>query len=108
MYGRDTGGGNKNGTAGVVGRAGRDGTVVDWDRQSGKAGGTGGRKYIHYLGICWYTGGSIGGGQGDRQGVVCLIRFETYNIRNGWNGGLESALRRMPQTNMDLGVDPRV
>ena len=54
--------------------------------------------------MCQSMGESTGGGQGDRQGVVCLIRFETYNIRNGWNGGLESALRRMPQTNMDLGV----
>ena len=44
------------------------------------------------------------GGWGDRQGVVCLIRFGTYNIRNGRNGGLESALHRMSQANMDLGV----
>ena len=32
------------------------------------------------------------------------IRFGTYNINNGRNGGLESALRRMSQTNMDLGI----
>ena len=32
------------------------------------------------------------------------IRFGTYNIRNGRNGGLESALRRMAQANMDLGI----
>ena len=32
------------------------------------------------------------------------IRFGTYNIRNGWNGGLEYALRGMSQANMDLGV----
>ena len=33
-----------------------------------------------------------------------LIRFGTYNIRNGRNGGLESALRGMSQANMDLGI----
>ena len=27
-----------------------------------------------------------------------------YNISNGWNGGLESALHRMSQANIDLGV----
>ena len=32
------------------------------------------------------------------------IRFGTYNIRNGRNGGLESALRGMYQANMDLGI----
>ena len=33
-----------------------------------------------------------------------MIRFGTYNIRNGRNGGLESALRGMTQANMDLGI----
>ena len=33
-----------------------------------------------------------------------LIRFGTYNIRNGRNGGLESELRDMAQANMDLGI----
>ena len=32
------------------------------------------------------------------------IRFGTYNIRNGRNGGLESALRGMYQANMYLGI----
>ena len=32
------------------------------------------------------------------------IRFGTYNIRNGRNGGLEAALRGMSQANMDLGI----
>ena len=32
------------------------------------------------------------------------IRFGTYNIRNGRNGGLESSLRGMSQANMDLGI----
>ena len=32
------------------------------------------------------------------------IRFGTYNICNGRNGGLESALRGMSQANIDLGI----
>ena len=32
------------------------------------------------------------------------IRFVNYNIRNSRNGGLESALRRVFQANMDLGI----
>ena len=32
------------------------------------------------------------------------IRFGTYNIRNGCNDGLESALWGMAQANMDLGI----
>ena len=32
------------------------------------------------------------------------IRFGTYNICNGRNGGLEAALRGMSQANMDLGI----
>ena len=32
------------------------------------------------------------------------IRFSTYNIWNGRNVGLESALRGVVQANMDLGI----
>ena len=32
------------------------------------------------------------------------IRFMSYNIRNYRNGGLETALRGVSQTNLDLGV----
>ena len=32
------------------------------------------------------------------------IRFGTYNICNDRNGGWESALRVMSQSNMDLGI----
>ena len=32
------------------------------------------------------------------------IKFGTYNIRNGRNGGLELALQGMAQANIDLGV----
>ena len=48
-----------------------------------------------------------GRGWGERQGVVRptrLIRFGTYTIRNGRNGGLESYLRAMSQSNTDLGI----
>ena len=38
------------------------------------------------------------------RGWYNKIRFGTYNIRNGRDGGLESALHRMSQANMDLGV----
>ena len=34
------------------------------------------------------------------------IKFGTYNIRNGRNGGLEAALRGMAQASIDLGVFP--
>ena len=33
-----------------------------------------------------------------------LIRFRTYNIRNGRNRGLDLALRVMSQANMDLCI----
>ena len=33
-----------------------------------------------------------------------LIKFGTYNIRNGRNFGLESALRGMSLANMDLAI----
>ena len=46
--------------------------------------------------MCWSTGSLT-------RGTV-LIRFSTYNIRNGRNGELESTLRVMSQVNMDLGI----
>ena len=33
-----------------------------------------------------------------------LIHFGTYNNRNGWNGGLESSLRGMGKSNVDVGI----
>ena len=39
----------------------------------------------------------------DTRGKV-PIRFGTYNIRNGQNGGLEAALQGMYQANMDMGT----
>ena len=32
------------------------------------------------------------------------IRFGTYSIRNGCNGGLELELREVSQANIDLGI----
>ena len=54
--------------------------------------------------MCWSKGVSTGGGWEDIQGVVGPINFGMYNIRNGRNGGLESALRGTSQANMDLGI----
>ena len=36
--------------------------------------------------------------------MVCPIHFGRYNIRNGWNRGLESVLRGMAQENVNLRV----
>ena len=39
------------------------------------------------------------------RGTKCtLIRFGSYNIWNGRNGGLENTLQGMAQANMELGV----
>ena len=43
------------------------------------------------------------GGGGGRE-AVRTIRFGSYNIRNIRNGGLESALWRVSQANVDLVV----
>ena len=55
-----------------------------------------GEKGVRWSRMCQITGKST-------RGTV-PIRFGTYNIRNGCNGGLESALRRVSQANMDLGI----
>ena len=68
----------------------------------GKAGaireGSGGRgeKGVRWSGMCQSTEKST------KKTVP--IRFVTYNIRNGRNRGLESALRGVSQANMDLGI----
>ena len=48
----------------------------------------------------WVTRRSTGNSTGEEV----PIRFGTYNIRNGRNGGLESELWGMAQANMDLGI----
>ena len=55
-----------------------------------------GEKGVRWSRMCWSTGKST-------RGTV-PIRFGTYNIRNGHNGGLGSALREMSQTNIDLVI----
>ena len=49
-------------------------------------------------------GGSTRGGRDNSQGVVHPICFLMYNICNGRNRGLESALRGISQHDVDLGV----
>ena len=48
------------------------------------------------MGMCRFTGQPTSG--------TVTIRFGIYNIRNGRNGGLESALRGMSQENTELGI----
>ena len=50
--------------------------------------------------MLWGAGEYVEGGGGGKT----PIRFGTYNIRNGQNGGLELALRGVGQSNVDAGV----
>ena len=71
-------------------------------QEEGRAGGRAGRRkyWVRWEGMCRGTGQAVeGGGEGQTP-----IRFSTYNIWNRRNGGLESALRGMGQTNVDVGV----
>ena len=54
------------------------------------------KKGARWSGMCKHT-------VHPRSGTV-PIRFSTYNIRNGRNGGLELSLRGMSQANNDLGI----
>ena len=63
--------------------------------ESGEGEGTGKKKNR-----CWVP---LRRNRGPTEEEV-PIKFGTYNIRNGRNGGLEAALRGMEQANMDLGV----
>ena len=51
---------------------------------------------MYWLGMFRSTGYST-------RGRV-TIQFGTYNIRNGRNGGLDSALRGVSQSNLDPGI----
>ena len=82
------GGGDGNGNGQVTEKGGADG--------SKEYNGYRKRKSKSWWGTRRSTGSSKG------EGVP--IRFGTYNIRNGHNGGLESELRGMAQANMDLGL----
>ena len=83
--GRAGGGGTRKGTA--KGKLGASG---------GGAAGARAKKGARWSCMCRSTGQPISG--------TVPIRFGTYNIRNGRNGGLESALRGMSQANIDLGI----
>ena len=61
-----------------------------------EANGEGKRKGNRWWGALKSTGDST------KEEVP--IRFGTYNIRDGRNRGLDSALRVMSQPNMDLGI----
>ena len=64
-----------------------------------------GKALPHQPGMCRITGGHAirRGGQTVGYGKT-IIRFGTYNIQNRRNSGIESALREMAQTNLELGV----
>ena len=93
---REAGGRKKEGR---MDKEGRIGSRPAGGRAVRQAGGR--RKYpFHWEGLC----------QGMRQAVEgrgegrTPIRFSTYNIRNGRNGRLESALRGVGQSNVYVGV----
>ena len=56
---------------------------------NGEGSGGRGQKFVHWWRMCRITGSPM-------RGTV-PIRFGTYNIRNGRNGGLDSALRGCPR-----------
>ena len=62
----------------------------------GGGAGAGAKKGARWSWTCRRTGQPTSG--------TVPIRFGTYNISNGLNGGVESALRGMSQANMDLGI----
>ena len=83
---KGTADGNRNGQGTAKGKLdGSEEDSRDWNR-----------KGVRWWGTRQSTGIPTG------EGVP--IRFGTYNIRNGHNGGLELALRGMAQANMDLGI----
>ena len=63
---------------------------------NGEGSGGRGQKGVRWWRMCRSTGIPT-------RGTV-PIRFGTYNIHNGRNGGLESALRGMSQANTDLDI----
>ena len=64
-------------------------------------GREGGRNYLRKWGMCRCTGYYTGRVRGK---LGHPIRFGTYNIHNVRNRGMETALHRMSQGNVDLGV----
>ena len=72
------------------------GTVKGEAGASREGSGVRRQKVVHLLRIFQSTGSST------RERLP--IRFGTYNIRNGRNGGLELALREISQASMDMGI----
>ena len=87
-------GGERTGGAGETGYG--QGTEMGESGGGEEANGGGKEK-----GDCWW--GAFKRTRGSTKEEV-TIRFGVYNIRNGRNKGLESALRGMSQANMDLGI----
>ena len=87
-------GGERTGGAGETGDVQGTKTGESGRREEANGGGKG--KGDRWWGAFKSTRGST------KEEVP--IRFGTYNISNGRNGGLESALREMSQANMDLGI----
>ena len=78
--------------------------VVRVVRGGGGEQGTGGQNYFRWSDMCRRMGSYTGGGRGDRKEAVRTICFRSYNICNGHNFGLDSALLGTLQANMDLGI----
>ena len=83
--------------SGETGNGHRTGTGEAGESDRGEEAKGGGKE----KGVRWW--GAIKRTRGSMKEEV-PIRFGTYNIRNGRNGGLESALRGMAQANIDLGI----
>ena len=86
--------GERTGGAGVTGNG--QGTETGESGRGEEANGGGKKKGDSWWGAFKRTRGST------KEELP--IRFGTYNIRNGRNGGLESAIRGMSKANMDLGI----
>ena len=91
------GGGRIRGTGGTE----TDGTGNEQGTAVGKVGkseevGAAGKKKNHWWGPLRRNRGSM------EEEVP--IKFGTYNIWNGRNGGLETALRGMEKANLDMGI----
>ena len=80
---------------------GTDGTGNGQGSAGGEAGKSGEGEGARKKKDRWW--GPLRRNRGSTEEEV-PIKFSTYNIRNGRNGGLEAALRGMAQANIDLGV----
>ena len=66
----------------------------------GHAGRRAEKMRVHWEGMFRGTGHTVEGEDEGRK----TIRFGTYNIRSRWNSELESELRGMGKSNMDVRV----